>query len=82
MSNISSFIDLNSNKFMTIKFTKKDGTQRTINGRLNVTKHLAGGKRTLDDSFIIIYSMADKGYRAVNKDTIKSVKIDGVTITV
>ena len=56
MSNISSFIDLNSNKFMTITFTKKDGTERTINGRLNVTKHLAGGKRTLDDSFIIIYS--------------------------
>ena len=67
---------------MTITFTKKDGTERTINGRLNVTKHLAGGKRTLDDSFIIIYSMADKGYRAVNKGTIKSVKIDGVTITV
>ena len=57
---------------MTITFTKKDGTERTINGRLNVTKHLAGGKRTLDDSFIIIYSMADKGYRAVNKDTINS----------
>ena len=62
-------------KFFTVVFTKKDGTERTLTGRLGVTKHLHGGASTLDaDKFITVYDMKAKGYRAVNKETIISVK--------
>lgn len=73
---------LNSNgKFVSVDFIKKDGSLRTINGRLGVKKHLKGGKSNLNaDQFITIYSMADKGYRAIDRETIQSVTIEGVTI--
>lgn len=73
---------LNSNgKFVSVEFIKKDGSLRKITGRLGVTSALKGGKSTLDaNQFITIYSMADQGYRAINRDTIRSVSVDGVTI--
>lgn len=78
---IKNFIDSASNKFMTVTFLKKDNTVRTINGRMNVKKYLKGGELKLDaDKFFIIYSVADKGYRAINKDRILSVMMDGVVI--
>ena len=71
----------NSNgKFLSVKFTKKDGTERTLTGRLGVTKHLKGGRSTLNhETYITLYDMAAKGYRAVNRATIQSVTIGGVT---
>ena len=78
---IKQFINEASNKFMTVTFVKKDNTVRTINGRLNVKKYLRGGKATVDtDKFLVLYSVADQGYRAVNKDSILSVAVDGVII--
>ena len=67
-------------KILTVTFTKKDVTIRTLNGRLGVIKHLKGGVSTLDPSkFITIYDMQSKGYRAINRETIKGVTIGGVT---
>lgn len=78
---IKQFINEASNKFMTVTFTKKDGAVRTINGRLNVKKYLRGGRATVDtNKFLVLYSVADQGYRAVNKDSILSVAVDGVII--
>lgn len=78
---IKQFINEASNKFLTVTFIKKDNTVRTINGRMNVKKYLRGGECKLNrDKFLIIYSTADKGYRAINKDTILSVAVDGVII--
>jgi hypothetical protein len=78
---IKQFINEASNKFMTVTFMKKDNTVRTINGRLNVKKYLRGGRATVDtDKFLVLYSVADQGYRAVNKDSILSVAVDGVII--
>ena len=72
---------LDNNRFFTITFIKKDGSLRTINGRLGVTKHLKGGKATLDaNKFLIVYSLADGGYRAINKATIVSIKQDGLLL--
>ena len=46
--------------------------------RLGVTKHLKGGESTLDaDQYITAFDMASQGYRAINKDTIVSVKASG-----
>jgi hypothetical protein len=78
---IKQFINETSNKFMSVTFIKKDNTVRTINGRLNVKKYLKGGTSTVNrEKFLILYSIADKGYRAVNKDSILSIAVDGVVI--
>jgi hypothetical protein len=78
---IKQFINEASNKFITVTFVKKDGAVRKINGRMNVKKYLRGGSTTVDtNKFLILYSVQDKGYRAVNKDSILSVAIDGVVI--
>jgi hypothetical protein len=67
-------------RFVTVVFEKKDGTMRTLTGRLGVTKHLKGGTSTLNaDQYITIYDVVNKGYRAVNRDTIRSVTINHIT---
>mgnify|MGYP000927455164 FL=1 len=70
-------------RFVTVTFTKKDGTDRVLTGRLGVTKHLKGGKSTLDaEQYITIFDVVNKGYRAINRSTIKSVKINRIHATV
>ena len=67
-------------RFVSVTFKKKDNTLRTLNGRLGVSKHLRGGVSTLNpETYITLYDMAAKGYRAVNRATIQSVTIGGVT---
>ena len=62
-------------KIFTVTFTKKDGTTRVMNCRLGVTKHLKGGESTLNPSeYITVYDMQNKGYRAINRQTIIDVK--------
>ena len=67
---------LNSNgKIFSVTFTKQDGSERIMTCRLGVTKHLKGGKSTLNaDQYITVYDMHSKGYRAINKATIKSIR--------
>jgi hypothetical protein len=67
------------NKFISISFLKKDGTKRTINGRLHVKRYLKGGDNpnTRKDEFLIIYSMKDKGYRTINLDSVFRVAASG-----
>ena len=67
------------NKFISISFLKKDGTPRTINGRLHVKRYLKGGDNpnTRKDEFLIIYSMKDKGYRTINLDSVFRVAASG-----
>lgn len=75
---LDTIVDSTQGRFVTVVFTKKDGTQRTLTGRLGVTKHLKGGACTVDkDKFIIIYDVVAKGYRSINRDTIISVKAQG-----
>jgi len=76
---LSKVIESSDGRFFTCEFTKKDGSIRTLNGRLGVEKYLKGGECTLDrEKFVIVYDIQAKGYRAVNRETILSVKIDGV----
>jgi len=70
-------------RFVTVEFYKKDGSLRILNGRLGVTKHLKGGVSTLDpDKYITIYDLVNKGYRAVNRSTIRSVTVDHAKVCV
>lgn len=68
-------------RFLTVEFMKKDGSLRKINGRLGVKKYLRGGKATIDNNkFIIFYDLKNKGYRAINKESILSVCTTGLKI--
>ena len=72
---------LKSGRIFSIKFRKLDGTVKTINARLGVRKYLNGkGMRYVPENhnLIIIYSMTDKGYRAIKKHNIESIKYNGV----
>ena len=75
---MSNFIEriLNSNgKIFSVEFIKKDGTNRLMNCRLGVTKHLRGGSSTLNpDNYITVYDLQSKGYRAISKAAIINVK--------
>lgn len=71
-------------KFFTVVFIKKDGTSRTMNARLNVRKYLKGGELTYNPyemGYIPVYDMGAKGYRMVNTNTVKSLKIGNKTYT-
>jgi hypothetical protein len=64
-----------STGFVTVTFLKADGSVRKMNCRTGVTKHLKGGKSTLDASkYVTVYDMAKAAYRAVNRDTIIDIK--------
>lgn len=66
-------------KFVSVTFTKKDGSLRKLVGRMGVTSHLKGGQSTLNpDQYVTIYDVQNGGYRAVNRATIQSVTCEGV----
>jgi hypothetical protein len=66
-----------SKGFVTVTFLKADGTIRKMNCRMGVTKHLKGGKSTLDaGKYVTVYDMTKASYRAVNRETI--LEITGV----
>ena len=78
MSTLADIVARSKGKFINVVFYKKDGSLRTMNCRLGVTKHLKGGVSTLDkEKFIIVYDMVKKGYRAIDKDSIVSVSVAG-----
>jgi hypothetical protein len=82
MINISKFIAKSAGKFLTVTFIKQDGTQRVLNGRIGVTKHLKGGVSTVNtDKYLVLYDIAKQDYRCVNKDTVVKVVCEGVSVT-
>jgi hypothetical protein len=82
MSKITDLIEQSNGKFISVTFIKKDGSERVLVGRLGVTKHLKGGTSTLDPAqYITIFDIQNDGYRAINRDTIRSLRIDGQEYT-
>ena len=70
-----------SGKFFTISFMKKDGSERILTGRFGVKKHLHDGKATVDvNKYYIVYDIINKGYRAVNRNTINWIKCNNKII--
>lgn len=82
MDNLDSIIESSNGKIVSVTFTKADGTLRVMTCRLGVTKHLKGGESTLDNSkYLTVFDMAKKGYRAINRETIQSVRLSGEEFT-
>lgn len=73
---------INSGKFVTVEFIKKDGNKRVMNCRAGVKKHLAGGKSTIAHIPELVSVWTNKGYRCFNIDRLLSVKAGGVKYNV
>ena len=81
MLNIKQISEELGSKFFDITFIKKDGTTRSINGRLGVKKGLHGGVRTTDpDKYLIVWSMKDQGYRNIAMDKVLRIALSGKVI--
>lgn len=56
-------------KIFTVRFTKRsDGSDRLMNCRLGVKKHLRGGSKAFDDAehkLVTVYDLKSKGYRSI-----------------
>lgn len=82
-SEAADLIEKSNGALFTCTFIKKDGTERILNGRTQVKKHLKGGSLPYDPrtkGLIPVYDMqADfsKGYRMLNKDSITALRING-----
>ena len=70
--------------FFTVKFIKKDGTERIMNCRLGVKKYLHGGELPYDPVakgllpvWDPVAAKTSDGYRIINTNTILSAKIGG-----
>ena len=68
-------------QFFGVKFVKKDGTIRTLNGHMRRDK---GGKKvgTAKDPYLVVYSNNDQGFRCVNLDTVISINALGNTYVI
>lgn len=66
--------------YFTVKFTKKDGSERVLNGRLGVKKYVKGtDKRThLPDDLVIVYDQQKEQYRSFHLDSLKEVRAGGL----
>lgn len=83
--NLKDFMFKQVGRFVGIDFIKLDGSDRSLNGRLGVQKHLKGGVSTVsgsDKPYLVVYDMQAKGYRAVNLDTVSEVRAQRTRYTI
>lgn len=77
---LASIVAASNGRFVSVTFIKKDGTERSMLCRLGVTKYLKGGESKLNaDQYLTVFDVQKEAYRAINKDTILSVKLAGTT---
>lgn len=73
------------NEFFTVTFIKKSGELRVMNCRLGVKKHLVSNNSSTTShisKYITVYDVKSSGYRNINIETLKEVKIHGNTFKV
>ena len=71
-------------KIFTVTFTKKDGTERVLNGRMGVYKSKnaplngVGMNYNPDDyGLATVFDMQKQAYRTINLETVTGLKVDG-----
>lgn len=78
MKNLTNIIERTAGRFFKATFVKKDGTVREMVARTGVKAHLKGGATKYDGSkFISVYDVQSRGYRLINKETLREVKFGG-----
>lgn len=79
MKKLQEVIENSKGKILSVTFIKKDGTERTLRGRTGVTKHLKGGKSSINhDKYLLLFDFDINDYRCVNRETITRVKLGEV----
>jgi hypothetical protein len=64
----------------SVRFLKKDGTERTMNCMFGVQKHVTGKGKKFDDAdhnLITVYEFKSKGYRSFKADSVIEIKANG-----
>ncbi len=83
---INTIVKNSNGTFFSVTFTKKNGTVRNMTCRTGVKKGLTGKGSTYGDEakskYITLYDVVNKGYRAVNRDTISRIRVMGFVYTV
>ena len=64
-------------KFATVKFIKKDGTERTVNGLFRPSSHILGNARgrviseaMKANGYVPIYSVAENSWKCFHEDAV------------
>ena len=73
------------NSIFAVDFIKKDGTLRTMNCRLGVTKHLKGGElgyNATEKNLLPVFDMVAGAYRMINVSTIIEIRFNKQVIKV
>ncbi len=79
MKMVSKLDTLASNgKFFSVKFLKKDGSERQMTARTQVRKGLSGGERCLPLKYLSVYDIQKQQYRSINPESILEVNSEVV----
>jgi hypothetical protein len=80
---VKGLIKANGDKLFSVTFVKKDGSLRTLTGRLGVSHGKTKGLPTTAaiQKYLVVYDMREKGYRNVNVETVKSVSMGGMKVS-
>lgn len=80
---IKDLLDGTQGRFFTATFVKKDGSLRRMNCRAGVKRHSNGGRSTVRDKaeYYTVYDCQAKGYRNINMLTLRTIRMDGVTMS-
>ena len=74
---VREFVENKGTKFATVKFIKKDGTERKINGLFRPKSHIVGNAKghmvsevMKSRGYIPIFSVADNAWKCFHEDNV------------
>lgn len=80
--NVNEFKKAVGGKFFTVEFTKTDGSNRILSGRVGVKKYLKGGNTRYNASEkgnVVLYDMKEKSYKSFKLANLKALKCGKVS---
>lgn len=83
--NLRSLIEQQDGLFVSVDFTKRDGDNRTLTGRLGVKTYLKGGQNTVmsaERPYLTMFDIQLRQYRTVSLDTVCAIRAQGKTFEV
>lgn len=83
---IEKLLESSNGKFITVLFTKKDHTERLMNGRFGVKKGVKGAARKpaahSGNPYKTLYDIPKAGFRMVDLETVREIRMGGVVYRV
>lgn len=82
---LRSFMEKQEGRFVTVEFTKQDGSHRVLNGRLGVVAPSKGGDNKVEADhrpYLTVFDVKAAGYRTVDLSTVGRVRAQGREYTV